>query len=154
MNPMLDWIAKYQFWRAKRITIDKHYTFFVNLSEPESVAIKILKKYPGVIIEFNNIVVGEEGMMHYDLNIIANPNLCNVESKKFKNFTTDIFRSIIINSIKNAEEMNENGKSDPVESSEERELHEESTTVSEERVSERKPRKKAVRRNKAIHSKV
>ena len=155
MNEWLaDRLAKFEFWRARRIKLDEHYTFFLNEADHNSIAIKILKKFPGVIVEFSNIRVGEGSMMHFDFNVIANPNLCNVESDKFKRFTSDIFRGIIIASIESAKGLHENGKSDLVESSEERELHEEVTTILEERVPERKPRKKAVRRNKAVRSKV
>jgi hypothetical protein len=151
MNNLL---AKFEFWRAKRIKLDEHYTFFFNEADHNSVAIKILKKFPDVIIEFSNIQMQEGSMMTFDFNVIANPNLCNVESDKFKRFTSDIFRGIIIASIENAKGLHENGKSDLVEPVEERELHEEVSSIFEERVPERKPRKKTVRRNKAIRSKV
>jgi hypothetical protein len=149
---MNDLLAKFEFWRAKRIKLDEHYTFFFNESDHKSFAVKILKKFPDVIVEFNNIQMGEGSMMTFDFNVIANPNLCNVESDKFKRFTSDIFRGIIIASIENAKGLHENGKSDLVEPVEERELHEEVSSIFEERVPERKPRKKAVRGNKTVRS--
>lgn len=149
---MNDLLAKFEFWRAKRIKLDEHYTFFFNEADRKSFAVKILKKFPDVIVEFNNIQMGEGSMMTFDFNVIANPNLCNVESDKFKRFTSDIFRGIIIASIENAKGLHENGKSDLVEPVEERELHEEVSSIFEERVPERKPRKKAVRGNKTVRS--
>jgi hypothetical protein len=144
--------AKYEFWQAKKIKLDEHYQLFYDESDPQAIAFRMLKKYPDVLVSFSNIELGEESMMHFDFSVIANPNLCNVESVNFKKFTSDIFRSIIIESIKNAKELNENGTSDSIESVEERTVYEEVAPVSEERVSRRKPRKKAVRGNKTIRS--
>jgi hypothetical protein len=144
--------AKYEFWQAKKIKLEVDYQVFYDASDPQAIAFRMLKKYPGVIVSFSNIELGEESQMHFDFSVIANPNLCNVESVKFKRFTSDIFRSIIIESIKSAKEQNENGTSDPVESAEERIVYEEVAPVSEERVPRRKPRKKAVRGNKTVRS--
>ena len=155
-NKILDIIAKIEFWYSKKfIKLDKHYTFFVDLSGKDGTfAIKYLKKYSGVIVEFGNVQVsGDTGMMTFDYDIIANPNNCNVKSKGFARFTSMVMRSILFGAIENAMQVNdENRNIDLVESGEEREVHEEVASVPEERVSNRKPRKKTVRRNKAIHS--
>jgi hypothetical protein len=153
-NIFANLIAKYEFWRAKSIKLDKDYQIFYDGSDPEAIAFKMLKKYPDVIVSFSNIKLNDDSMMQFDFTVIANPNLCNVESTKFKQFTSDIFRNILVESIKNSRDQNENGTFNFVESAEERTVHEEVTAVSQERVSERKPRKKAVRGNKAIRSKV
>ena len=52
-NKILDLIAKFEFWYAvKRIKLDKHYTFFFDLAgEPGTFAVKLLRKYDGVIVE-------------------------------------------------------------------------------------------------------
>ena len=148
--------AKLQFWRAKKLEVGKDYDFFLDISNKEALSIKILKKYPGVIVEFNNIHMSSDTHITFDQSIIANPNLCDTESKRFNNFTTAVFRSIINSALKNAlkEPINENRDAHSVKSDAERIIHEEVVTVSEERVPDRKPRKKTVRRNKAVHSEV
>lgn len=148
-------IAKLKFWKAKNfVVLDKHYEFMLDISDKNSIPVRILKKYPGVIVEYSNIRMSTENEMSYDINVIANPNLCRVENKNFDEFTTAILRSIILGSIEHAKESNENGNIDTVESDSERSIHEEVVTVSEERIPERKPRKKAVRGNKAVYPKV
>jgi len=150
-------IAKLQFWKSKNfIKLNRDYEFFLDLSNHEAMAIRILKKYPGVIFEITNIHMEEDNQMSYDLSIVANPNLCDVESKRFKDFTTAIFRSILLDSIESAKKgtLNENRDADLVEPDTERVFHEEDLALSEERLSERKPRKKNIRRNKRVRSKV
>jgi len=157
MNKVYDLIAKFEFWYAvKFIKLDKHYTFFLDLNGASgSFAIKFLGKYDGVIVEFANIKVGDNGLMTFDYDVISNINNCNVKSKRFIRFTGNVMRSMIYNSVQNLEkDLNENRELDFVESDSKRNLHEEGTTIPEERVSDRKPRKKTVRRNKGIHSKV
>ena len=64
-------------------------------------------------------------------------------------------RSILLSAIENTmKEGNENRNTDPIEFDSERAFHEEVSAVSEKRVPDRKPRKKGIRRNKAVHSKV
>lgn len=150
-------IAKFEFWYAKKfIKLDKHYTFFFDLNgEPGSFAIKYLKKYDGVIVEFSNVTVSDEGLLNFDFDVISNVNNCNIKSKGFERFTQNVMRSMIYNAVKNLEkDLNENGKLDLVELDSERNIHEEGFTVSEERVSDRKPRKKTIRANKGVRSKV
>lgn len=157
MNKIYDLFAKFEFWYAvKFIKLDKHYTFFLDLNGASgSFAIKFLGKYDGVIVEFANIKVGDNGLMTFDYDVISNINNCNVKSKRFIRFTGNVMRSMIYNSVQNLEkDLNENRELDFVESDSKRNLHEEGTAVPEEGVSDRKPRKKTVRRNKGIHSKV
>lgn len=152
-----DLIAKYEFWYAKKfIQLDKHYTFFLDLNGPPgSFAVKFLKKYDGVIVEYSNIIVGEDGQMNFDYDIISNVNNCDVKSKKFERFTQHVMRSMIHSAIDNFQrELNENRKFNFVESDSQRSVHEEVASVPKKRISKRKPRKKAVRANKAVHSKV
>ena len=151
-----DLLAKIQFWRAKRyIKLGRDYDFFLDLSNKDALAVKILKKYPGVIIEYTNVYMSTDTQMTYDVAVIANPNLHNTETTKFKNFTTAIFRSIINSALENSQkEVNENRNTDSIKFDSERVLHEEIVAVSEDRVPERKPRKKTVRRNKTLHSEV
>ena len=156
---MFDYIedlkAKFEFWRARKIKLGEHYDFFYNVGDPGTTAVKLLKKYPGVIVEISDIVMKTDNEMSYDIAVIANPNLCDVDSKKFKDYTGMIFRSIILNALENAvKEYNENGNLDSLKSHSQRVLHEEVTPISEDGVPDRKPRKKTVRRNKKLHPKV
>ena len=138
-------LAKIQFWRAKNLKLGEDYDFFLDLSNHEALAIKILKKYPGVIIEYTNIHMSTDTNMSYDLTVIANPNLHDTDSKKFQDFTMKIFRSILLGSIEHIEkDKNENRNTDTVESGTERALHEEVAPIPEKRVSNRKSRKKTV----------
>ena len=157
MSKIQDLIAKYEFWYAKKfVKLDEDYTFFLDLNgESGSFAIKFLKKYDGVIVEYANVTVGEHGLMTFDYDIISNVNNCDVKSRGFERFTQNVMRSILYGAIQNdVREKNENRNTDLVESDAERSLHEEVTAVSEERVSDRKPRKKGIRGNKGIHSKI
>ena len=152
-----DLIARLQFWRAKKfVKHGKDYEFFLDLSNETAMAVKFLTKYPDVIVEYTDMHMSSGNHMSYDISIIANPNLYDVESNKFKNFTMDVFRSIINDSINYAKEKNLNETRDTysLELDSERSIHEEVAPISEDRVPDRKPRKKAVRGNKKIRSKV
>jgi hypothetical protein len=154
-NKIVDLIAKYEFWYATKFTkLDKHYTFFVDLNGPPgSFAIKYLKKYDGVIVEFANVKVGDGGLMTFDYDVISNVNNCNVKSKSFERFTSNVMRSILYEAVENLKkEPNENREFDPIEFDSERTVYEEESAIPQERISKRKPRKKTVRRNKAVHS--
>lgn len=148
--------ANFRFWYASRfMRYGEQYEFMFDMSNKDAMAVKYLKRYPGVIVEYTNIHMSSDLEMSYDFSVIANPNLCNVDSNRFKNFAADVFRSIINNSINNAiKEQDENRNTDLVESDSERTVHEEVLTVFEERVPQRKPRKKTVRRSKKVHSEV
>ena len=75
-------IAKLQFWKAKNfVMLDKHYEFMIDLSNKDAMTVRMLKKYPGVIIEYSNMHMSTENQMSYDISIVANPNLCKTESK-------------------------------------------------------------------------
>ena len=148
--------AKAEFWYVRKFfKLDKQYTFMFDVGNPKSIAVKLLGKYDGVVIEYDNIKVGSENQLLFDTTLIANPNLKNVNTKSFTRFTTNVMRSIIINSIETAEKhKDEDRNANFVESNDEREFYEEGSAVSESRVSDRKPRKKAVRGNKKVRSKV
>jgi hypothetical protein len=150
-------IAKLEFWYVKKFfKIDKQYTFFVDLNGPPgSFAVKLLGKYEGVIVEFTDVKVGDDNLMTFDYDIISNVNNKNVKSKSFQRFTSNVMRSILMSAIDNAvKEDNENRNTDLVQSDEERSLYEEDASILEERVPDRKPRKKTIRGNKRVHSKV
>jgi hypothetical protein len=152
-----DLIAKLEFWYVKkRFKIDKQYTFFLDLNGPPgSFAIKLLGKYEGVIVEFTDVKVGDNNLMTFDYDIISNVNNVNTNSKSFQRFTSNVMRSILLNAIENTvKEGNENRNTDLVESDSERVVHEEIASISEERVPDRKPRKKTIRGNKKVHSEV
>jgi hypothetical protein len=157
-NKIQDLLAKIEFWYAKKfIKLDKHYTFFLDLNgAPSTFAIKYLKKYNGVIVEFANVQVSSDtGQMTFDYDVISNVNNCNVKSKKFDRFTQNVMRSILHGAIENdTRDKDENRNTDLVKSDSERTIHEEVVAISEERVSDRKSRKKGIRRNKAVHSEI
>ena len=156
-NKIQDLFAAVEFWYARKfIKLDKHYTFFFDLNgAPGTFSIKFLKKYEGVIIEYANVMVGENGQLTFDYDIISNVNNCNVKTRSFERFTRNVMRSMIYGAVQNdIREKNENRNTDLVESDAQRSIHEEVTAVSEERVSNRKPRKKGIRRNKAVHSEI
>jgi hypothetical protein len=157
MNKIRDLIAKVEFlYATKFIQLDTHYTFFLDLNGPAgSFAVKFLKKYDGIIVEYTDVTVGENGLLTFNYDVISNVNNCNVKSKSFERFTRNVMRNMIYGAVKNLEkDLNENGKLDSVESDSQRTVHEEVTAVPQERVSNRKPRKKAVRANKRVHSEV
>jgi hypothetical protein len=157
MNKIQDLIAAVEFWYARKfIKLDKHYTFFLDLNGPPgSFAIKFFKKYDGVIVEFANVKVGNDGQLTFDYDIISNVNNCNVKTRSFERFTQNVMRSILYGAIQNdVREKNENRNTDLVEFDSEREVHEEISAVPQERVSNRKPRKKGIRRNKTVHSEI
>jgi hypothetical protein len=150
-------IAKVEFWYVKKFfKVDKQYTFFVDLNGPPgSFAVKFLRKYEGVIVEFTDVKVGDDGLMTFDYDIISNVNNVDTKSKSFQRFTSNVMRSILLSAIDNLEkDLNENGNTDSIKSYAERVLHEEDSAISEERIPDRKPRKKSIRRNKRVHSKV
>jgi hypothetical protein len=157
MKMLENLIAKLEFWYVKKFfKVEKQYTFFVDLNGPPgSFAVKFLGKYDGVIVEFTDVKVTDEGLLNFDYDIISNVNNVNTKSKSFVRFTSNVMRSILMSAIDNAmKEENENRNTDLVESDAERVLHEESVAVSEERVSNRKSRKKSIRGNKGVHPKV
>lgn len=155
-NYILDLIARVNFWYATRnFASEKDYKFFLDLNDENSFCIEILRKYPRTVIEFKNVQMGEGQYLHFDFDVIANPELHDINSKKFKKFVSYIMMAIIADSVKYSKGIvNENRASDPFESLEERDILEESDPISEVRVSKRKPRKKVVRGNKNIRSKV
>jgi hypothetical protein len=84
-----DLIANVRFWYSKKtIKVNVHYEFMLDMSNTDAMTIRILKKFPGVIAEYSNIHMSSEHTMSYDFNVITNPNLCNTESRRFKNFTS------------------------------------------------------------------
>ena len=150
-----DWIANIRFWYAKNfIKHNKHYEFMLDMSDTDAMAVRFLKKYSGVIVEYSKIHMSGDTEMSFEFNIIANPGLYNTNTQRFINFANDVFRSIIHNSVEYAKEHNENRNTSAVKFDAERSLYEESVTVSEERIPERKPRKKTVRGNKRVRAEV
>ena len=153
---MRDLLARLQFWYVKnRFKHGREYEFYLDLNDVEAYAVKLLRKYPDTIIEFKNVKYDEYGALSFDVVIVANPKLHNTESKGFKNFTSNVMRSIILSALDNFERnIDDYRATDSNQLDQERVIHEESIAVSEERVSKRKPRKKAVRRNKKLHPEV
>ena len=144
-SKLQDWVAKFEFWYVRKwIKYDVHYTYFLNLENPQAFSIKLLKKYPDTIIEFSDLRFDDGNQMLFEMSVIANPKLHNTESRRFKKFTSDVMRSMIMNSIEHYGKSNENRNLDIDELDSERGFHEESPPVHEKRVSKRKPRKKSI----------
>jgi len=152
-------LATLDFWYAKKtIKINREYTFMVDMDSNNAIAIKFLSKYSGVIVEYSNIHINSDDALSFDFNVIANPELHNIESNKFRNFSNNVMRSIIINtlnSVKDTVDNNrkdyESGNIDSIEFDQEREIHEESNSLLEKRISKRKIGTTSTRRNKKIH---
>jgi hypothetical protein len=117
-----------------------------DLAQESAIAVKFLKKFPGVIVEYSELIVGENQLMNFNISVIANPNLCDVESRSFNNYVSQVFRSILHSAIMNSakELKNENRNADTFQSDSEREVYEEEPPVPKRRVSKRKPRKESV----------
>lgn len=153
--------ASLQFWYAKHfIKMERDYTIaydFAREPNEQVISVKILRKYPGVIVELFDFQSDDAGKVSFDVAVIFNPNNVGVDSKRFKKYLDAIVRSILISAIEDAKNngvMDEDGNTDIVESDSERAVHEEGSPVSEKRVSNRKPRKKGVRGNKGVRPKV
>ena len=153
---MKELLAKLQFWYVKnRFKYGRDYEFYLDLNDVEAYAVKLLKKYNDTIVEFKNVKSNEDGVITFDFVVVANPKLHNTESKAFKNFTSNVMRSIIMTALDNFERnIDDYRATNPDQLDQERTIHEESDPVLEARVSERKPRKKTVRRNKKLHTEV
>ena len=51
-----DLIAKFQFWKAKKLLkFGRDYDLFLDISNKDAIAIRVIKKYPGVIFEITDI---------------------------------------------------------------------------------------------------
>lgn len=157
---MLNKIASIQFWWVDRtVKLDRDYKYLLEDSDIDAggFRVELLKKpYQGIIVEYRNIKIEEDkygtGLLLVDTNVVANPNNLNLKTKAFNKLVTNIVRLILIHSMKAI--ANEHRDVDFVEFDEERGVREEDPAVSEGRVSKRKPRKKAVRRNSKSHPKV
>jgi hypothetical protein len=150
INYFKDLVARYNFWRASKIKFEKDYKFYLDFSNPKSFTVELVSLYPKVVVEYSNLDIGDNGYLNFDIAVISNPLNLDTSSKKFSKFTSRVMMSIIGNAIKSAKVSDETGKTDPVEFVEERDIFEESDPVLEERVPERKPRKKSAGRNKAV----
>lgn len=153
---MRELLYKLQVWYIKnRFKYGRDYEFYLDLNDVEAYAVKILRKYNDTIVEFKNVTASEDGSISFDFVVVANPKLHNTESKAFKNFTSNVMRSIMFTAIDNFERnIDEYRATNPNQFDQERIVYEESDSVPETRVPERKSRKKAVRRNKELHPEV
>jgi len=147
---ILDKIASVQFWWvSKTLKEDRDYKFCLDDNYGDRFIVEILTgKYKGVRVEYSKLKVGElpggGASLDFDTLVVMNPSNVNVTTKKFARKTSDIIRLILINSMKVS---NESREPDSVELDEERTIREEDPPVRKARVSNRKPRKKAVPRN-------
>ena len=143
-----DKIASLQFWLAsRRYQIDRDFKLVI---EPNNkIIVEILTgKFKSVRVEYSGLSMrslGEGGILSFDTIVVANPSAVNITTKRFQRTTTNILRLLILNSLK---VNDENRESDSFELDEERDFCEEDPPVRKARVSKRKPRKKAIQRDK------
>lgn len=151
-----DLIAKFNFWYAKRnFKPERDFKFFLDANQTSAFTIEITRQYPKTVVEYTNLVMGENGFLNFNMTVIDNPLGHNIDSEKFKKFTSYIMMAIIAEAVKNAGNVvDENRAIDPFEYDEERDFLEEIPPIPEVRVSKRKPRKKAVRGNQGVRSEV
>jgi hypothetical protein len=152
--------ATFDFWLAKKtINLDE----LIEVVDSDQLGIKIKKgRYAGVVFSYDDIKVREEegagGLLDFQTVIVSAPSHLKkdfINEKSFVSMVNDILRLLLIESIKIAEKKSEQrGTIDPDESVEEREVHEESASISEERVPARKRRKKTVQGDTELHSEV
>jgi hypothetical protein len=130
-----DLIAKFLFWYAgKFIVLGKHYELMFDASDSSKFGVKILKKYPDVIVNFSDIQVKEDGLVEFNLIVVKGGP--ETKTKRFQRYVGLIFTNFVVNSIEQAK--NETRNYDPIEPDAERTVHEEGSAVSEESLHTRK----------------
>jgi len=101
-----------------------------NVGNESSIPVKILRKYPDTVVEFSHFRIDDDGVTSFSMSVLHNPNNYNLESLAFRNYTNNIMLSVLKNAIAAAEEVvNEERRSDINESDQEREFHEEVSSV-------------------------
>lgn len=161
-NKILNLLAKVEAWYAsKTCKFDVHYRVEYDVSNPSAIAIRILKRYPGVVVLISDVGVSDANILSFNFQIAHNEKKVNTNSRGFQRFIKYIVLSLIKKSIETTEphtnageSLNEDGSVDTEESDTERALHEKGSSVSEGRILHRKPRKKTIRGNKKVRPKV
>lgn len=150
-----DTIAKLNFWYAKKFfKPEKDFKFMLDVNNTSAITVEIIRKYPETVVEYNNLIMGDNGLLNFNMTVIANPLAHNVDDNKFKNFANYIMMAVIAEAVSNTRNVDENRAIDPFEYDEKRDFLEEIPPIPEVRVSKRKPRKKAVRGNQGVRSEV
>lgn len=139
-------IARLQFWWATKTLVEgKDYT--LEIVEDSGVLVTFIRgKYNGIVITFVNIHINEGGVLEFQTVVMYNPyNESMIYSRKFNRVTANIMRMLLHGAVRGKTKVNSNEdrEIDTSQSDEERDFHEESSSVLEKRVSKRKPRKKA-----------
>lgn len=137
--------ARLQFWWATKTLVEGR-DYKLEIIEDSGVLVTFLRgKYKGIVLTFVNMIVNEDGRLDFQTHVMYNPNAVNVYSRKFNNSTANILRMLLHESVRDSTRVkpNEDREIDTSQSDEERDFHEESSSVLEKRVSKRKPRKKA-----------
>ena len=119
------------WWFLRRdFQLGKHYMVMYNVGNESSIPVKILRKYPDTVVEFSHFRIDDDGVTSFSMSVLHNPNNYNLESLAFRNYTNNIMLSVLKNAIAAAEEVvNEERRSDINESDQEREFHEEVSSV-------------------------
>lgn len=154
-----DLVARFQFWNAKKeIQINEDFEFYD--SEESLFFIRIKRgMYEGVVFSISNMKVREDSdgnaLLDFETNIHESPikNL-DCDDKKFIRYINNVVRILLSEAVGEAQKYEQRGTVDSIESDEEREVYEESTSVSESSVSKRSRRKKVVDRDSEVSGEV
>jgi len=146
--------ARIQFWYArKKIVFDRDIKIF-DTEDATSIAIEIISgKYAGTAFTFEAIKVGgddDNPMLSFDTVLLKNPKKFDINDKGLLKYIGDVMRIILHDAVKERA-SNDSRNNDIDEPHEEREVYEESSTVSEARVSPRTTRKKIVDSDSEVH---
>lgn len=149
--------AHFQFWYAKKTLVyDRDFEL---VGDGDVIEIKVLTgKYIGIVFTIGEIKVmgdDDEAFLNFETSIIANPKKIAIDNKKLVNYVNKVVRIVLSTAIEDLQVKDEQRRVvDIDESYEEREIHEEDSTVSEERVPARKSRKKVVGGDTEVYTEV
>jgi hypothetical protein len=155
---LINLFAKFQFWNAKKtIKLNEDFEFYE--SEGDLFLMKIKTgKFKDVIFSISELKVREDddgAVLDFTTRIHNSPDkTLDTDNKDFIKYINNVVRILLSESV---EEMIRNEQRGVVGSNqldEEREVYEEDSSISEERVSKRKSRKAAVDRDSEVHTEV
>lgn len=148
----------YFWWIKKKFVLGVDFKYVDDEATSKSIVILMLKNpLNGVKIEITGISLFETddggGELNYEVIILENPNNCDVNSPKFARTINDLMR-VVVSTAAEVDKNDEIRALDSAQSNEERNIREEGSSVSQGRVSKRKPRKKTVSGDSELSSDV
>jgi hypothetical protein len=160
MNKIKKSIAELQFWWAKKLIKDGR-DFDIQVDDVGNLVTILRGDFKGTQFRYSPLTVREDddALVDFHTHVVYYPKGVDLSNYKFAKLTTNILRILLAEAVSEPEdytkELNDaNRNLDTSEFIEERDFYEESPPVLKKRVSERKPRKKAVRTDKPVHSEV